>query len=245
MGLEVAELVAGSETPAGDGITGALRCVLSFPTGDKKAAILKRGPIDQVAAEAFAALLLHEWGLPVPQPCLVIEAGGVAFASIDTGYPNLKHHTGLDSLPEGPAKDAAIKTAMSLVLSFPTTPLATACDEAIDNRDRNLGNVLWDGSKESWIDHALSFGVGAGMQDVNKLCVMAVASDKKDDLHRSSVAQALILDRSAISVAETEMASSPVPPGQMAAFVASRVSNLATRLLDRFPAPADLLSPPK
>ena len=148
MKLEVATLVAGSESPAGDGISGALRCVLKLPDKTRRAAVLKRVAMEEVLAEAFSALLLRAWQLPVPEPFLVDEAGTISFASSDVGYPNLKQSLGVTGLPAGPVRDAVVALAKSIATSLPTSPLAAACDEAIDNRDRNLGNILWDGRDE-------------------------------------------------------------------------------------------------
>ena len=174
MELQTATLIAGSETHAGDGLTGATRCVIVLPDGTLRRAILKRGSEDEIATEAFAALVLSAWGLAVPKPFLINEENGLAFASSDVGYPNLKQTLGLAGLPDGGAKKAAMQLAFRIVVDLPTTPLAAAADEAIDNRDRNLGNILWDGDVEAWIDHAISFGQhGNSYSDCNKLCIMA------------------------------------------------------------------------
>lgn len=244
MNLPVVTVVPGSETPTSEGVTGALRCVIVLPGGSRRAAVLKRGPINSVAAEAFCALVLRAWGLPVPEPFLVHEAAGPAFASADDGYPNLKQFVGVSTLPAGPVRDAVQKNAIDLAISFPTTPLAIACDEAIDNRDRNLGNILWDGTTEAWIDHAFAVGnAPSHLGDVNKLCLMAIATSRQDALKRGAVAHALTIDQSAPASAETVLSASIVPPGAMASYVSARVSGLASRILARFPAPADLLNP--
>jgi hypothetical protein len=93
--IRTAQVLPGTEIPAGDGLTGALRCTLILPDGTQRAAILKRAPLGEVAAEAFAALLLRAWGLPVPEPFIVDEPEAPAFASADAGYPNLKQRLGL------------------------------------------------------------------------------------------------------------------------------------------------------
>lgn len=241
MELQIAELLKGSETPAGDGITGALRCVLILPDGNRRAAVLKRGPIGQVAAEAFSALLLRKWGLTVPQPFLVEEPTGPSFASADATYPNLKQHLGLEGLPEGVMRDAAIRIACNLACELPNAPLAAACDEAIDNRDRNLGNILWDGQADAWIDHAFALGQGLHFPDENKLCRMAIGSKHEDRICRGAVAQSLVLDRNALSGIDIELATK-LPIDGLAAFVADRVSSLGNRLLARFPQVNDLLA---
>lgn len=242
MRLETAELVAGTETPAGDGNSGALRCVIRLSDKTQRSAVLKRGPIDEVAAEAFAALLLRAWTLPVPDPYLVVDGDNVSFASADVGYPNLKQRLGLAALPEGPARDAAVAAAAALATSLPSAPLAAACDEAIENRDRNLGNVLWDGQAEAWIDHALSFGRAHTHPDNNKLCAMAVGCLDQDRFSRSAIAQALLLDRGFPSEVEESMSSTQAGAHGYAAFVASRLASVGNRLVARFPTAADLLS---
>lgn len=244
MRLDTAELVAGSETPAGDGLSGALRCVIRLPDRSQRSAILKRGPLDEIAAEVFAALLLRAWSLPVPDAYLVVDGSALSFGSADVGYPNLKQALGLGALPVGPARDAAVAVAMALAPSLPTAPLAAACDEAIENRDRNLGNILWDGQSEAWIDHALALGRGHVHPDQNKLCGMTVGKPDQERFSRSAIAQALLLDRAFPADAETVVAATPVGIYGHAAFVAGRLASLGNRLVARFPAGADLLSSP-
>lgn len=242
MKLETATVIAGSEISAGDGLSGAMRCVIVLPDGTRRAAILKRGPVGEIAAEAFAALVLSAWGLPVPEPFLVNETTGPAFASSDVGYPNLKKRLALDSLPNGPAKDAATRIAVQLAIQLPTTPLAAVVDEAIDNRDRNLGNILWDGQAEAWIDHALALGEHpTGYPDRNKLCDMAQLVGDHDRVSRAAVGQALAVGSSPL-VSASDALPANLRNKDYAAYVAARLSNLAIRLLDRFPKPVDLLT---
>ena len=244
MKVHTAELVAGSETPAGDGVSGALRCVLRLSDRTHRAAILKRGPMDEVAAEVFAAVLLRAWSLPVPDAYLVTDGAVLSFGSADVGYPNLKQALGLNSLPPGPAREAALGIAMELAIMLPTAPLAAACDEAIENRDRNLGNVLWDGQSEAWIDHALALGRGQHQRDINKLCAMTAGKPEQERFTRAAIAQALLLDRAFPSETEDVMSATATGVHGHAAFVAARLASLGNRLVARFPAAADLLSNP-
>lgn len=242
MKLQTASVIGGTEIAAGDGLSGAMRCVIVIPDGTRRAAVLKRGPVGEIAAEAFSALVLRAWGLPVPEPFLVDEVAGPAFASADVGYPNLKKRLALDALPMGHAKDAATRIAVQLAIQLPTTPLAAVADEAIDNRDRNLGNILWDGQTEAWIDHALALGeYPVNYPDRNKLCDMAQMVGDHDRVSRAAVGQALAVGSAPLVSAGHAM---PANLGQKdyAAYVAARLSNLASRLLDRFPKPADLLT---
>ena len=242
MQIKIAKILSGTETPAGDGITGAQRCILVLEDGSKKAAVVKRGPIGHIAAEAFSALLLRQWGLTVPEPFLVDEPGQLSFASADDGYPNLKQSLGLDGLPDGPAKNSAIEVAMAIACGLPSTSLATACDEAIDNRDRNLGNILWDGTTEAWIDHAMALGEGSSLKDDNKLCLMAIESGEQERLQRAAIAQALLLDRDQPQFVESQLSSSPIATYNLASYVADRLTSIGNRLVARFPSSTDLLS---
>lgn len=242
MEIQIATLVRGSESPAGDGLSGAQRCVLRLPDASKRCAILKRAVAGQVMAEALAALLLSAWGLPVPSPFLIDEEGVLAFASADTAYPNLKQSLGLDALPEGDMHDAVLKIAAKLACGLSTTPLAIACDEAIDNRDRNLGNILWDGSAEAWIDHAFSLGQGDHLPDLNKLCDLAIFIGQEQRLQRSAVAHALLLDRDAPAVAMKSLSFTRLPTNGVASIISTRLNSLGNRIIARFPRPADLFS---
>lgn len=237
MKLETAKLVAGSESPIGEGVNAAIRCVLALRDGTRRAAILKRIPHERVMAECFCALLLRGWGLNVPEPFLVDEGASIAFGSADAAYPSLTQRFGISSLPDSPMKDALVNAAIQLVVSFVQTPLATMADEAIDNRDRNLGNVLWDGQSETWIDHELALGLGAHFPDMNKLAWMAANTPQVDTVKTSAVAAWMAVDRGVVDTAGAASNCSG-----FAGLVAQRLNGLGTRILDRFPSPNDLLT---
>lgn len=236
--LRRAQLIPGTESPAGDGVTGAMRCVIEDDLGKKRAAVIKGGSREDVAAEATAALLLSGWGLPVPEPFLVFRGDELCFASADVGYPNLMKRFNVDLLPS-PTQEAAIKLACGLVCRFRSTPLAIACDEAIDNRDRNLGNVLWDGENEAWIDHARSFGVG-GLRNTNKLCEIAVAAGETEAVQRGAVAQAMMMDRNMPQQVGELLHGTLVEMPVLLDVVVVKLNTLAASLIARFPQPDDL-----
>ena len=215
MHIQTAKVLGGSETPTEDGITGAKRCILLLGDNSKRAAIIKRGPIGQIAAEAFSALLLREWGLCVPEPFVVVEEAGIAFASADMGYPNLMQPLAIGGMPKGPARDKALQMAMTIACRLRSATLAAACDEAIDNRDRNLGNILWDGNTEAWIDHAFALGQSEH-EDMNKLCMMATLIGEDERVLRGAIAHSLNLQREIPQIAQTALTQSPVPPQELA-----------------------------
>lgn len=237
--IETARLVPGSLTPVGDGINDAHRCVLQLPNGQRRAAILKRIPRPSVLAEAFSALLLRAWGLSVPDPYLVEDDGELHFASADATYPSLKQRMGLHHLPAGAMRDALVLASCHIVAGLKETPMAVVADEAIDNRDRNLGNVLWDGDNVAWIDHELALGLAKHLPDTNKLASMAQQAGLTDSMRQSSVALWMSLNRQA-----PEQAGLAADTPDYAQQVIDRLTVLGTRLLARFPAPKDLLSEP-
>lgn len=240
--LEWAELVPGTEVPAGDGINGALRCLVRV-RGRPISAYLKRGKRSEVLTEAFCAVLLTGWGLRVPQPYLVREGDTLAFASANAGYPNLAQRLGIRQLADdSPELQAAEIMASYLVCTFGSTPLAIAADEAIANTDRNFGNVLWDGTNEAWIDHAYSLGNHGDRDDINKLCMMACACGEHDRIQKGAIAEWAAADRSLPQRAADLVASMAGDMSGSAEFVRQRLSNLGCRLIARFPAPDDLLS---
>ncbi|BAP87274.1 predicted protein [Burkholderiales bacterium GJ-E10] len=239
--ISIAAVIPGSETPVGVGTTGAMRCSLVLPDGARRAAILKRGPLAHVAAEAFSAILLRRWGLPVPDPFLIPESDGVAFASADAGYPNLKQRLWVSALMEGAQRATAELAIFHIATTLQSAPLAAVVDQAIDNRDRNLENILWDGAREAWIDHAYAMGNGRQMRDVNKLCDMSTQAGTHVEMCKSAVAKALALDAQAIHHAAPQIPG-VLGPERMATFVAARMTSLASAVLDRFPQPDDLLS---
>ena len=239
MSLPVVAVVSGTETPIGEGKTKPIRCLVRFEDKSIKAAVVKHLSPQGVAAEAFAALLLRGWGLNVPEPAIVTQPV-LAFASLDTGYPNLKQRLGWsESFP--PQVKAVLETSgVRLVAGFLDTPRALAADEAIDNRDRNLGNILWDGSNAAWIDHERALGVVADA-DVNKLVLMVLAAGDHKGVEAAAVAIALSLGPQVVADADADCALLDV--SGFAQKVTSRLGPLATKVLQRFPQPNDLFAP--
>lgn len=241
MTIRTGEVVPGSESPVGIGRSGAVRCTIRTG-GTLESVILKRQPLPNVLAEAFCAVVLRGWDVPVPDPFLVKESSGLAFASAEASYPNLSQRMGIYSFAEGsPEHINAVQAAASIAISLPSAPLVIAVDEAIDNRDRNLQNVLWDGSNELWIDHENALGNGGHLEDANKLCLMAQALGRSGDMSQAAIAAWTVLNRTEPEAARSLMAEHADVSDQ-ADFVAQRLYGLGQRILSRFPAPNDLLS---
>lgn len=237
-GLPVVAIVAGTETPVGEGVTGPSRCVVRYSDGAVRAAVVKVLSPNGVAAEAFCALLLRGWGLCVPDPALVQQP--FAYASVDLSFPNLKQRIGWSDSLSPPVKEALAQRAARLVAGFSDTPRALAADEAIQNRDRNLGNILWDGATPAWIDHERSLGL-VPMPDRNMLAEMAVCSVDWPAIQKSAIAISLSLGAYAVNEALAATASLP-GTNQFAMQISSNLGALAGRVLHRFPQPQDMFA---
>jgi hypothetical protein len=242
MGISVASVVAGSEHEIGEGVSGAVRCVIRLEDGSLRGAVLKRVSRQEVEAEYLAAKLLMAWGLAVPEPFLVMEGSSAYFASADVGYPNLKKRFGFESTADARVKAEVIAKMSKIVCSFASLPRAIVCDEVLKNTDRNLGNILWDGNQEWWIDHARTFDV-TDSNDVNKLCDIVVSQGNYEPIQRSAVTQGLLLDRSvpAATLLDPEICPQDFSTKESLTFVDKRLAEIASLVLARFPKPADLL----
>ena len=238
MAIPIVEIVLGTASPVGEGVNAAIRAIVRYPDMTIRAGIVKQMAPEGVAAEVFCALLLRGWGLSVPDAAIV--ASPFAFVSIDIGHPNLKQRIGwTDGLPPA-AQQVLEQWGCRLVSGFTETPLALAVDEAIDNRDRNLGNILWDGSNVAWIDHERA--LGAVLQpDLNKLAAMTLAAGNHDQVQRAAIGISLTLGAQAVSDATRECGHLP-ETAQFAVAVSARLSGLANRILSRFPQPPSLFS---
>ncbi|MFZ5550818.1 MAG: hypothetical protein ACOZJX_19125 [Pseudomonadota bacterium] len=240
MELPVVELIEGSETPVGTGLTGALRALVRYADGNIRAAVVKRMDTRAIAAECFCSLLLRRWGLSVPEPAIV-GSPPIAFACIDVSYPNLLQRVGWSKTLPPQVRSVLERAAARLVAGFAQTPLAVAADEAIKNLDRNLGNILWNGSEVAWIDHERAVGASREpLEDVNKLASLALMSGEHDRIAAAAVTASFALSFTAVDEAE-RICSQHADTAGFSDLVSEQLGHLANAVLARFPRPSDLL----
>ncbi|NIF71330.1 hypothetical protein F3J16_14235 [Burkholderia sp. Ap-962] len=236
MKLRVGELIPNTETPVGEGAHGAVRAIIRVD-GKSYAAIVKRIPPEAVLVECFCGLLFRLWELPTPEPILIKSGNEIIFASLDVGYPNLKKRLGWSDTLIPEQKEILQEMCARIVCSWDDIAKAMAADEAIANGDRHLENFLWDGTNHAYIDHERSLGLWP--QEHNIIAILAQIAQRAEEIQRSGVAAALVLDPSA-------QAKVSGPDGidfsTYATFVAGQLQGLAARVLARFPEPKDLLS---
>jgi hypothetical protein len=236
MKLRTGIIYSSTETPTGEGLTQPVRGIVKVD-GQLQAAVIKRIPKDAVIAECFCALLMRGWELPVPEPILVVEGETLVFASLDSGYPNLKQQIGWHDGWPAHIKQRLERFGASIVCGWPDAPRLLAVDELIANADRNLGNFLWDGSTHAYIDHERTLGLYPHVH--NLLVVMALVVGKAEPIEAGAVAAALALDRSIPAAIESP---EELDFSKFVAYIESRLPALASQVLARFPQPKDLFA---
>ena len=239
-----AKLIHGTETPVGEGNNSPARCVVELTDGSFGVAILKRIPLQSVVIEVFCALVLRRWGLHVPQPLIVQEENGaISFASLDGGFPNLKQHLDFDDeLPADVRHELRLRAA-ELVSKFNQTPLAIAADEAIQNRDRHLANILWDGAEVSWIDHEGALG-NCDEEDQNRLVSLVCLLGSYEKVRVGAISAAENLQQ-APKIEKPSILTAELPGGiDLLEVLSTGLTALSQRVILRFPQPHDLFGAP-
>ena len=222
----------------GEGINEPCRAVVRIDGADI-AVILKELSLPAVAAECFAALLLREWGLNVPEPVLVDMNGVLAFGSAELIYPSLHQKFQYELIPDE-LKHQVLAHMANIIRQWKQTPLAIAVDEVIGNKDRNIGNILWDGGEPYFIDHERCFNL-VNLADMNKLAELSkLGNVDVNSILQAAVTAAQTLTLGVMQVAET--ATAHLDTGVYSDYIKSRMPHLVMMVLNRFPQPQDLLS---
>lgn len=237
MKLRTATLVV-KGAKIGEGITEPCRAVVRIDGADI-VVILKELSLAAVAAECFAALLLREWGLNVPEPVLVDMNGVLAFGSAELIYPSLHQKFQFELIPEE-LKQHVLAHMANIIRQWKQTPLAITIDEVIGNKDRNIGNILWDGGEPYFIDHERCFDL-VPLADMNKLAELS----KLGNVDVNSIFQAAVTAAQTLTLGvmqEAEAATAHLDTNGYSDYIKSRMPHLVMLVLNRFPQPQDLLS---
>lgn len=198
-------LIPDTETPLDDGKTQPppMRAKVRLADGRAVQAIIKRLPPRETAVECYCAELLSIWGIPTPPAALIDDGDGFIFASLDTGYPSLKKRLGITCDMSKPEQAQRAIAAGKLIKDWEEIPSVIAVDEAIHNRDRNLGNILWDGDTRSYIDHAGALDPTAS--GINMLAGLMFAAGAAAQTERAAVTACFTLAEDAINKATEDM----------------------------------------
>lgn len=229
--IRQATLIEGTLRAAEEGVRGA-HVAAARLEGELVRVYVKPLPWPKIIAECFGALLLRHWRLNVPEPLLVEIDGRNWFGSLDAEYPSLTRRLLINDSCDTIERKRRTMDAVAVAMAVPDTPRAMACDEAIANVDRNLGNILWDGANVAWIDHENTFDVT--VPAVNKLAEMALFAEHSQDIERKAVTIALELDATGIQGIIDAIEHST----GCARLVERRLEDLPGRLIARFPVPS-------
>lgn len=143
--------------PAGNGIYGAQTVKIAFHDSRfEVSAYAKRLADLDFLVELMAALMGIEMGLPIPEPVAAVgEDNQVWFASVDMKFPDLSRFLFVhnNQIPNTPQNSEIFRR----LANWPAIQHAIGFDEWIANNDRNIGNILFDGSDRFYlIDHNLA-----------------------------------------------------------------------------------------
>ena len=167
MSIQRATLLPG-HIPLGVGVNGARRGFAQTFGGSRLPVVFKAVPESELAAELFCAVLGRNLDLPVPEPLLIRDPsnGRLVFGGVDAKFPNLLQTFRLSLDP--PAYE--LRPVAERLQQWPRIAEVVWFDEWIQNTDRNLQNVLWDGGEEFiFIDHGRSLGLAGNTTGLNKL----------------------------------------------------------------------------
>jgi len=141
--------------------------------GEVVVAYIKRVEEEELVKEAVCALIARAVGLPCPRPMYVLCPAGtlmdtqvIAFGSEDAEARSLRRRIG----------SGAPETVLKILTQWVKVNDVAAFDEWIANGDRNVGNILFDGSKFTLIDHGQAFDSGTPANQVADV-VKALGAD--------------------------------------------------------------------
>lgn len=245
MAIRLGTLLPGS-IPVGIGVNKARRGFAWMHDSSQQCVIVKSVAPANLAAEIFCAALGRAADLPIPEPIVVRDPGknSLLFGSIFHDYPNLHQAFRIDV-----ESDASVQIALVIarVIQWTRVGDIMGFDEWINNVDRNLQNILWDGFDDFLlIDHGLSLGLAScPPPEDNKLLYHAILtlssnSDAIDELKKKVLMAAVKFEPAFAEDAARVLSSVPHQDASKNVnnflnFVVTRLPQLAAMLAKRFP----------
>jgi hypothetical protein len=245
MSIRLGTLLPGA-VEVGFGANKPKRGFALMQSGQQEMIIFKRVSAPGLAAEVFCAVLGRATDLTIPEPVIVKDpsSGSLLFGSIFADYPNLLQAFNLD--PDS-ITEAEERVIASRVVQWTKIDDAVVFDEWVNNVDRTLRNVLWDGFDHFvLIDHELCLGLHRkGRRDENWLLKLALIGafqlDKAFEKFKARVLDAALecdaghANEAAKTLREVPYPSAAENSQEFFTFVTKRIPELAARLAKRFP----------
>jgi hypothetical protein len=170
----------------------------------------------------------------------------LTFGCIYKNYPNLLQSFRIDAEKCG-AREVSIVAAR--LMQWSRIAEVIGFDEWIQNVDRNLQNILWDGFDEFvLIDHGLTLGLAPSTHaDVNKLLIIlltplhndmpAITKLKESVLEAAVTFHASFASDAAASMSAMPLIDASINTNAFVTFVNTRLPQVVALLLQRFPSP--------
>lgn len=157
--------------PVGAGINSAQYAIVNIG-GLSQRCVVKMVGDREVAAECFCALLGDALSLPTLSPVIVTHPGdnSLWFGGRDTTYPSLSARLHLGAT----ASRHQLAALAQILATWAQVGHVISFDELIANGDRNPGNVLWNGTVFTIIDHECALGNQPKLS--NRLALFATAN---------------------------------------------------------------------
>jgi hypothetical protein len=239
MPIRFGVLLVGS-VPVGTGLKGAVRGFADIQ-GTDIAVVAKQLPDAEILGEIYCSLLCRAVGLPAPEPLLLRDqaTGAWMFGSVDLPHPNCSQFLNFD--PASPQSQVMLG---DLLAKWPALPKVAAFDEWINNRDRNIGNILWqDENTFALIDHGKALNLDPNYVDRNVMIDCWLAFVAKGDqvaqqrLKRDALRFATLFEDTHARDCAIELlaAAGPTLPQAFATFVCNRLANIVNHIGLRFP----------
>jgi len=164
--------------PVGQGVTGAQHATVHI-AGVAHRCIVKKVGDREIAAECFCAILGARLSLPTLIPIVVTDPTDQSFwfGARNIGYPNLATQIGFANKKITRSQLLILTNILSKWVQIGS---AISFDELISNGDRNPGNVLWNGTVFTLIDHEKA--AGNFPMDLNKLAYFATQQMKEPQI---------------------------------------------------------------
>lgn len=215
----------------------AVRAGTAWVDGSEIEVVAKALPEAEIDIEVFCAVLAVLWELPALSPLVLTdESGALYFACSRSDKSNIMQVFDLEKVPE-----EQWFSALRPLANWKAAPKVCAFDEAIDNVDRNLGNILWtDENDFLLIDHGLALGNKISPSDTeNKLLTLVRCLHTGNDLatqklKKDTLTAAKQLDEDRLDDAKNSLTSEPDTADHVA-FVRVRLQSLADLIKSRFP----------
>ncbi|WP_398307851.1 hypothetical protein [Zoogloea sp.] len=221
-------------SPVGAGINSAQYAIVNIG-GVSQRCVVKMVGDREIAAECFCALLGDALSLQTLTPVIITHPGdnSLWFGARDAAYPSLSARLNIGAT----VNQHQLVALAQILATWAQVGHVISFDELVANGDRNPGNVLWNGTVFTIIDHERSLGNMPKLS--NRLALFATANfhsqlvaSVSSAVTGSAMAQQAFLaaDQSVWDMIRSEFLAAPHAIGQHYGACESLAKQLVTSL---------------